>query len=267
MINVLQRVHAHMPYHLLSQYLPMILTKKLNLEIYFSHYALQSLDKNKCIQTAQTLRDAGLKVTFHAPFVDLRPGALDDQIRKASLDRIRQVFDLAPFFQPLKIVCHPSFDDRYYVDCDDLWLENSIHFWRQLTGLAQDAGAIIALENVYEKEPRILRRLLEGLASENVCFCFDTGHFNVFSRAPLKTWMEELGRYIGHLHLHDNFGKLDEHLPVGAATFPFERFFKALKELPVSPTITLEAHAQEHLWQSAANLAKMSLWGEGDKTD
>ncbi len=259
MLDILRRVHAHMPYHLLPQYLPMILEKKLNLEIYFSHYALESLDKNQCIETAQTLKDAGLKVTFHAPFVDLRPGALDDQIRKTSLDRIRQVFDLTPYFQPLKIVCHPSFDDRYYVDCDDLWLENSVNFWRQLIPLAKDGGTIIALENVYEKEPHILRRLFEMLASDQVCFCFDTGHFNVFSYAPLKTWMEQMGRYIGHLHLHDNFGKFDEHLPVGAATFPFDQFFAALKALKVKPTITLEAHAQEHLWQSVANLQKMSL--------
>lgn len=267
MHDILRKVHAHMPYRLLPRYLPMILEKKLNLEIYFSHYVLQSLDQQKCSEEASMLRDAGLKVTFHAPFMDLRPGALDDTIRQASLDRIRQAFDLIPYFQPLKIVCHPSFDDRYYVTCDDLWLENSVNFWRQLIPLVKDTGTIIALENVYEKEPDILRRLLEMLASDQVCFCFDTGHFNVFSHAPLKTWMEQMGRYIGHLHLHDNFGKFDEHLPVGSATFPFEQFFMALKDLKARPTITLEAHAQEHLWQSAANLQKMSLFDDGDKTD
>jgi len=267
MLEILRKVHAHMPYPLLSKYMPMILEKKLNLEIYFSHYALQSLDNNECRQNAAKLKGAGLKVTFHAPFMDLRPGALDDQIRKTSLDRIRQVFDLIPYFQPLKIVCHPSYDDRYYVSCDDLWLENSVNFWRQLIPLAKDGGAVIALENIYEKEPNILRRLLEVLASDQICFCFDTGHFNVFARTPLKTWMEQLGRYIGHLHLHDNFGKFDEHLPVGTATFPFERFFIALKDMKARPTITLEAHAQEHLWQSAANLQKMSLFDDLDKTD
>lgn len=267
MHDILRKVHAHMPYRLLPRYLPMILEKKLNLEIYFSHYVLQSLDQQKCSEEASMLRDAGLKVTFHAPFMDLRPGALDGTIRQASLDRIRQAFDLIPYFQPLKIVCHPSFDDRYYVTCDDLWLENSVNFWRQLIPLVKDTGTIIALENVYEKEPDILRRLLEMLASDQVCFCFDTGHFNVFSHTPLKTWMEQMGRYIGHLHLHDNFGKFDEHLPVGSATFPFDQFFMALKDLKVRPTVTLEAHAQEHLWQSAANLQKMSLFDDGDKTD
>lgn len=259
MLDIIERVHAHMPYHLLPQYLPMILERKLNLEIYFSHYALSSLDKNECRETAAKLRDAGLKVTFHGPFVDLRPGALDEQIRQVSLDRIRQAFDLAPIFHPLKIVCHPSFDDRYYVACDDLWLENSVQFWRELISVARDAQTIIALENVYEKEPDILRRLFEMLSCDNLCFCFDTGHFNVFAYAPLKDWMSQMGQYLGHLHLHDNFGKFDEHLPVGAATFPFDQFFAALKVLKVKPTITLEAHSQDHLWQSLANLQKMSL--------
>lgn len=259
MLDIIKRVHAHMPYHLLPGYLPMILEKKLNLEIYLNHHTLRSLDKNECHQTAAKIQDAGLKVTFHGPFVDLRPGALDERIRQVSMDRIRQAFDLAPIFQPLKIVCHPSFDDRYYVDCDDLWLENSVRFWRELLAVAHDAGTIVALENVYEKEPNILRRLFEILSCEDLCFCFDTGHFNVFAYAPLKDWMEQMGRYIGHLHLHDNFGRFDEHLPVGAATFPFDRFFDALKALEVSPTITLEAHSQEHLWQSLANLQEMRL--------
>jgi sugar phosphate isomerase/epimerase len=262
MLDILKSVHAHMPYSLLPQYMEMILDKKLNLEIYFSHYVLQSLDKNECAKAAEKLKDAGIKVTFHAPFMDLRPGALDDNIRQTSLDRIKQVFDLTPYFQPLKIVCHPSFDDRYYVSCDDLWLENSVNFWRQLLPLAKDAGTIIALENVYEKEPHILRRLFEMLFCDELCFCFDTGHFNVFSYTPLKTWMEQMGRYIGHLHLHDNFGKFDEHLPVGAATFPFDQFFAALKMMQARPTITLEAHAQDHLWQSVVNLQKMSLWDD-----
>ena len=255
---MLRKVHVHMPYPLLPRHLPMVLEKKLNLEIYFSHIALRSLDKRQCAGIARTLEDAGVKVTFHAPFMDLRPGALDDEIRRASLDRIRQVFDLIPVFQPLKIVCHPSFDQRYYVSCDDLWLENSVHFWRQLIVQAEDGGAVIALENVYEREPGILRRLLEALHSRQVCFCFDTGHFNVFARAPLEDWMEQLGRFIGHLHLHDNFGKFDEHLPVGGATFPFGLFFAALKKLDVRPTVTLEAHAEEHLWQSLANLRNSS---------
>jgi len=259
MQNIVSKVHVHMPYHLLPKYLEMILQKKLNPEIYFSHYALQNLDRTKCIETAKLIAGNGLKVTFHAPFMDLRPGALDEKIRQASLDRIKEVFDLASYFHPLKIVCHPAFDDRYYVDCDDLWLESSIKTWTELIALAKDAKTIIALENVYEKDPRILRRLFDVLSSDTICFCFDTGHFNVFSYTPLNIWIQELGKYLGHLHLHDNRGKADEHLPVGCGTFPFAELFETLRAIGAKPSMTLEAHNPENLWQSLNNIKSMNL--------
>jgi sugar phosphate isomerase/epimerase len=259
MQDILSKVHAHMPYHLLPEYLEMILQKRLNLEIYFHHWVLQSLDKSRCAETAKILTDAGLKITFHAPFMDLRPGAFDDKIRQASIDRIKQVFDLAPYFRPLKIVCHASFDERYYVFGDDLWLEASLKTWTELIALAKDNNTIIALENIYEKKPDILRRLFEALSSDSICFCFDTGHFNVFSYTPLNIWLKELGKYLGHLHLHDNRGQADEHLPVGCGTFPFVELFENLKKMKAKPTITLEAHNQDNLWQSMNNIESMEL--------
>ena len=260
MLDISSKVHAHMPYHLLPKYLEMILQKKLNLELYFSHYALQNINKTKCMETAKCLADAGLKITFHAPFMDLRPAALDDKIRRASVDRLKQVFDLATTFHPLKIVCHPSFDERYYVDCDDLWIESSMKTWTELIALAKDAKTTIALENVYEKNPYILRRLLDALSSDAICFCFDTGHFNVFSYTPLKIWMQELGTYLRHLHLHDNRGKTDEHLPAGCGTFPFVELFQTIRAIGAKPTMTLEAHNQDALWESLNNIKSLKLF-------
>lgn len=259
MQDIVSCVHVHMPYHLLSKYSEMILKRKLNLEIYFHHWVLESLNTSECRETAKMLIDAGLKMTFHAPFMDLRPGAFDDKIRQASVERIKQVFDLAPYFQPLKIICHASFDERYYVFGDDLWLESSVKTWEELIRLAEEGKTIIALENVYEKNPDILRRLFDALSSERICFCFDTGHFNVFSHEPLSVWLRTMGRYLGHLHLHDNFGKMDEHLPVGRGTFPFMEFFQTLKKIKATPTVTLEAHNPSGLSQSLENVRRMEF--------
>ncbi len=257
MQEILKRVHVHMPYDLFPEYQKFIFSQKLNLEIYFSHSALTKLDMIKCRQSGELLADAGIKVTFHGPFMDLRPGALDEKIRQASLERLRQVFEIAPYFHPLRIVCHASFDHRYYVNCDESWLEQSEATWRELIALAREMGTIIALENVYERDPYILRRLFDRLHSDYVCFCFDSGHFNVFSRTGLDVWFSELGPYLGHLHLHDNHGRTDEHLPIGCGNFPFDAFFQALQKIQRQPMITLEAHAQDALWQSIENIKKM----------
>lgn len=260
MQDILKKVHVHMPFDLLARYREIILRKRMNLEIYFSHGVLNKLNITQCRETAKLLADSGLKVTFHAPFMDLRPGALDDKIRRASIDRIKQVFDLIPYFQPLKIVCHPSFDRLYYVSCDEEWLEASTATWLALIALIDgEKKTQIALENVYEREPSVLRKLFERLDSERICFCFDTGHFNVFADTKLQVWLDELGKYLGHLHLHDNYGEKDEHLPVGNGTFPFAGFFEKLREIQASPTITLEAHAEDNLWESLGNIKKMGI--------
>jgi len=90
-------------------------------------------------------------------------------------------------------------------------------------------------------------------------FCFDAGHFNVFSHEPLRVWLKELGKYLGHLHLHDNFGQRDEHLPVGQGTFPFDDLFQFLRKMKVSPTVTLEAHNPNNLTASLENINRMEL--------
>lgn len=259
MPDILNKIHAHMPYHLLPKYLERVLLKKLNLEIYFHHWVLEELNKVKCRETARELVNAGLKITFHAPFMDLRPGALDENIRRTSVERIKQVFDLADDFHPLKIVCHASYDERYYVFGEELWQESSVKTWKELIALAEDVNTVIALENVYEENPFALRRLFDALDSERMCFCFDAGHFNVFSHEPLSVWMRALGRYLGHLHLHDNFGKKDEHLAVGCGTFPFDELSEYLRKIKPKPTVTLEAHNPEVLQESLLNFREMEI--------
>ena len=80
-----------------------------------------------------------------------------------------------------------------------------------------------------------------------------------FLMTPLKIWLQELGKYLGHLHLHDNHGKTDEHLPVGCGTFPFAELFQTLRAIGAKPTMTLEAHNQDALWESLNNIKSMKL--------
>ncbi len=258
--DILKRVQVNMPFHLLyEKYLPMVVKERINPEIGFNNFDLDRYQIQDFVRVAEVLRDRGATITFHAPFMDLRPGALDPKIRKASIDRLSQVFDLVPFFQPTNVVCHPSFDERYYVSTEKLWLENSRDTWERFILLAEDLGTVISLENVYERTPEHLGRLLSALEGPNVCFCLDTGHFNVFSDRRLDAWMEELGPHLGQIHLHDNGAAADEHLPVGEGNFPFRDLFRMLRERGVDPIITLEPHTEENLWKTVTNIDEMGL--------
>ena len=255
MIKIIKNIQVHIPFRLLTtEELHVVIEKRINPEISFNFTDLETTPKTRYAEVAKCLQEAGLRVTFHAPFMDLRPGAIDPKIRQATKDRLQQVFDLVPFFRPVTVVCHPSFDEKYYVSTRQAWMENSIETWSHFLKLAEDMETVITLENVYEMEPSPLLKLLGVFASSRLRFCFDTGHFNVFSRAPLATWIEQMGPYLAQLHVHDNAGAADDHAPVGKGNFPFPAFFAGLREAGIFPLITLEPHSLDDLWKSLQGL-------------
>ena len=264
MRDILKKIQVNMPFQQLRhQYLPAVLKEKINPEIGFNCQVLDNTRREDYLEIAGILLEAGVRITFHAPFMDLRPGALDPRIRQVTIDRMNQVFDLVPDFQPEAVVCHPSFDERYYVATGPRWLENSVSTWRALSKTAKDMGTVIMLENVYETHPGYLEMLLHQVNSPQLRFCLDTGHFNAFSKTDLALWLERLGPCMGELHLHDNNGSADDHLPVGKGNFPFSRLFAFLRERRMTPIITIEPHTEKNLRDTVVHLRETGLLNDG----
>ncbi len=261
MRDILRSVQVHVPFHRLrNEFLPLIIRERINPEIGFNHYALDRFCTDDFVKVADQLLNAGLTVSFHAPFMDLRPGAIDPAVRKVTVGRLQQVFDLAPHFRPISVVCHASFDKRYYVSNEREWLENSVETWKHFLQHATDMGTMIAIENVYETDCHYLRLLLDAFNSPHMCFCFDTGHFNVYSASSLEEWMNGLGSRIGQVHIHDNNRLLDEHLPIGEGNFPFQIFFEMIRHKKLDPIITLEPHSEKNLWRTLENIEALNLF-------
>lgn len=260
MRELIKQVQAHVPFRLLTtEHLDLVISEGINPEISFNCHDLENMAQFDYLAIAKRLREAERTVTFHAPFMDLRPGAIDPKIRQITKDRLRQVLDMAFYFHPLTVVCHASFDERYYVSGKQAWLDNSLETWNYFLPLAEEIKTVIVLENVYETGPDILADLLNRLQSPRIRFCFDVGHFNVFSQTPIETWLEKMASHLHQLHIHDNNGLADDHAPVGEGNFPFTNFFALLRERNLSPLITLEAHSLTGLWKTIENIGTLAL--------
>ena len=260
MQDVLKHLQVHIPFDQLHQkHLDKVLQERINPEIAFNCAILERFTDGEYAAVAERLLGPDRAVTFHGPFMDLRPGAVDPEIRKVSLMRFLRVFEIAIHFRPRAIVFHPSYDEKYYVSSGRKWLENSIETWSKLLPLADQLDTRIALENVYESDPEWIGRLLDALPPDRVGFCFDTGHFNVFAKTPLEEWMDRLGHRLVEIHLHDNRGALDEHLPVGEGTFPFGKFFSFLEKRGLRPILTVEAHTEQNLSKTLARISEMGI--------
>ena len=115
---------------------------------------------------------------------------------------------------------------------------------------AEKGDCRLAIENIYEERPDTLVQLVDSFGSKWFGHCFDAGHWHLFGRSRMAEWLEVISSRLFHLHLHDNHGRADEHLPVGKGTIDFSPLQLKLQNMSPRPSMTLEAHNPEHLRQS-----------------
>ena len=238
---------VRIPCEILDEHLSVIVEHKLDIELYLSGSMLDSLKPGDAERIREKLTHTP-RITFHAPFMDLNPGAVDSRVLDATRDRFNQCFDVAEVLRPALIVLHSGYEKWKYDHDVDLWLERSLTFWPEFIKRAESIGARLAIENIFEDEPTSLARLMKEINSPSVGICFDAGHCNIFTAVPLKEWREVLGPYIIETHLHDNLGDLDSHLALGDGNIDFKEIFAALSGKDVIHTI--EAITPEDTFKS-----------------
>lgn len=250
------QIFINVPYEMLLARLDFALQNRFLPEIYFDGNALDTAGQDDIDRLSMILSEKEIDVALHGPYMDLSPGGVDAKVKAVTLERIGKTMELAALFRPKTVVFHPGFDRWRFEGYHDLWLQNSIKAWRPIARKAEETGTTIAIENVFEEEPQTLRSLIKEINSPNFRFCFDTGHYFVFSKVPLQVWFDLLGEFIVEVHLHDNHGTRDDHLPLGDGKMDFGEFFDLLSRITPRPIFTLEPHDEAHLWSSLKALEK-----------
>lgn len=245
--------HVHVPYHRIEDYLRFIREHRINLEIYFSSNSLDAITDSAILELKEKL-DYRPSINIHAPFMDLSPGAVDSKVRAVTIERFSHILAIAETLKPGVIVFHSGYEKWKYAHRIDSWLEGSLKTWPVLLKKAADIGTKIAIENIFEDDPTNLRLLMEEIKADNFGICFDTGHFNLFSKIPLEEWLRQLMPYIIELHLHDNNRTFDDHLAIGEGTFDFDILFSILKDKNL--VYTIEGHTPEDVVKSIERLQK-----------
>ncbi|PLY02739.1 MAG: AP endonuclease, partial [Desulfuromonas sp.] len=197
-------LHAHLPWSRRDEFLPLFDELGLGIEIGLTGPDLDQIDE-ETVYPAQLLPPA--PVTIHAPFNDLNPGASDPRILEVTRTRLRQTLSIADRTGAKLIVCHPGYEHWRYAGNIDLWLEACLDFWPELLQRADQIGCDIVLENVFDTHYQALHRLLTSINHPRLGHCFDIGHWFLFSKVTIPEWLDAMGPFLKHLHLHDNTGK------------------------------------------------------------
>jgi len=118
----------------------------------------------------------------------------------------------------------------------------------RVAGYGAERGVRLALENVRNSAwalDRALDVLGDDPAKTNLGICIDVGHAFLSEDVESPSIRGYLGRYerqVLHLHLHDNDGREDEHLPPGAGKIEWDLVREALRGIGFAGSAVLEVH-------------------------
>jgi sugar phosphate isomerase/epimerase len=86
-------------------------------------------------------------------------------------------------------------------------------------------------------------------------FHLDIGHaFIENGMRGVGDYVNTFGDRLAHIHIHDNHGKRDEHLPLGVGKIDFRKTIRLLKEINYDKTITFE------VFTSGADAVRSREW-------
>jgi sugar phosphate isomerase/epimerase len=240
-------ISTNVPYKMIRDNIQRIIALKIGIEIYFNNETIDDTSPQDVKAVNGILKDAGIACTVHAPFMDLSPGGVDRTVRAVTKDKLKKSVEMANILEARGIVCHGGYNKWYFDGHKQIWLDASLDTWQEiLQGAGKDLPVMV--ENIFEEEPSTLIELFGHFKDKELYYCFDSGHFNLFSTVSLEEWLIPLREKIREMHLHDNHETSDEHLPIGEGTFPFRElktFVKGLGNVIYTSEIHGEARAIE----------------------
>jgi sugar phosphate isomerase/epimerase len=238
------------------------LSHKINIEIGLDTQTMDSLDMGYHEFLSGEFQKAGITCAVHLPFLDLHPGSPDAFVRKASCKRLQEGLEVARVYKPVHLIAHTGYQE-HYADCFSEWSSLALDSWRSILRVWPDHPQIF-FENVYCREPGVMHDFLSEIHEESSGFCMDVGHWYSFARGAnsrnFALWLQKLGSYLGHVHLHDNSGMRDQHLGLGNGSVPWHEVFSTLEILELVPTMTLEPHSAKDLHDSLVFMQEHFAW-------
>lgn len=211
-------------------------------------------------QIEEALASYNLGVLAHSPwyFQFAHPYPI---VRRAFVNEEKRVIQTAAEFGAKKLTYHVEF------------LGNIVKERKQLFALMKESASELleecekhdiklCLENGDEKSFNLKEhtQFFEELPSLGLTL--DVGHANLFPHGSdaIHKFIKNYRDRLEHVHIHDNRGKEDEHLPIGAGRINWEQVINNFKSAGYNETFTLEIHSHDREYLRISKEKFQKLW-------
>jgi len=197
-------------------------------------------------RAADRMRDLGLHpVSFHAPFAErIDITSLSQPLREAAVQELLRACEAAALLGCAQVVLHPG-PEREGRPPEAEFLQHMHHAAESLNLVAArccELGVQLLLENMLAHllfgHVRDMMYLLGEISTCNVGTCLDTGHAHLARELDLV--IQKLSGHLKLVHINDNRGDWDAHLPPGEGTIDWPRVIQQLRRNDFHGVLVLE---------------------------
>jgi len=221
----------------------------------------QALNSRRVSVLKRVISEKEIGLSIHAPFADINIASTSPTIRHAIMRRLKRSIMLSAQLNPVCWVFHPGIQSAVSDALPNLDWEINLRSIRELLKDARKYGLKIAIENVPDPYPFLLKRvddferLYENLGSDgmDLNITFDVGHANI--NGQINEFIKAFKDKIIHAHLHDNYANLDSHLGIGFGNIDWAKVISALKEVNYRGALVIES--KNNIEESIQTLRKL----------
>lgn len=163
----------------------------------------------------------------------------------------QRCFEVCAMLNVPHMVVHPIHYLPYRVNKEKMW-DINFEFYNMLLPLSKEYGVKIALENMYQYDPRrgvltedvfshpdMYAKFYDTLNDPNFICLIDTGHCSIVGENAPDV-IRIMGSRVKALHVNDNLYRTDDHLIPGIGIMDWNEITKALADINYSGDITFE---------------------------
>ena len=210
----------------------------------------------------RALDDHGMQVVGHTAFY-LPFASAFESIRRAAVDELRHAMDRFAEVGAKWMNLHP--DRHTPMHPRAYFISRNIQSLTELQEHSDQCGVGVMAENLPGDFNNAVQlgELLSALPKLGLHL--DIGHANLM--VPRNTTAEILqawGKQLKHVHLHDNRGQHDEHLPLGAGNIDVRAALREVRKTGFDHTITLEVFSPDRHHFTYSRDVLRRIWDELD---
>ncbi|MFC2062064.1 sugar phosphate isomerase/epimerase family protein [Elusimicrobiota bacterium] len=188
-------------------------------EVPFCH--VDEVDKKTLEKLRSVNRD--IKYTVHSPIYDVNICSVNEGIMNESIRQIEKITSWTEYFSIKNLIVHPGRTASLISQAKERAKDNLYKSLRYLKKAAEDRNINLLVENIgfskmdYDLDIKDFKSIITDL---DLGMCMDTGHANI--KWGIENTVNELRSSIRQIHMSDNHGEKDQHLPAGEGNIKWQ---------------------------------------------